>query len=218
MRVNSYFLLPLSDRRGIDTALILQGKQGYKKSTFFKILAGDYFDDSLGVVSDKDERLKLHRSWFIEWSELESIFRRGDVSQTKAFLSSSIDAVRPPYCRQTQDFARASIIVATTNKDEFLSDETGNRRFWIIPVQKRINVKLLAKERDAIWAAAVSAYKSGEQWWLDYEAEIEAETIAEELQTSDPWLEPIVSFTQHREWVLLSDLLNHLQFEVVVHM
>jgi predicted P-loop ATPase len=108
--------------------------------------------------------------------------------------------------------------VATTNKDEFLSDETGNRRFWIIPVQKRINVKLLAKERDAIWAAAVSAYKSGEQWWLDYEAEIEAETIAEEFQTSDPWLEPIVSFTQHREWVLLSDLLNHLQVEVVVNM
>jgi predicted P-loop ATPase len=46
----------------------------------------------------------------------------------------------------------------------------------------------LAKERDAIWAAAVSAYKSGEQWWLDYEDEIEAETIAEEFQTSDPWL------------------------------
>src|SRR6476661_4140043 len=56
----------------LDTALILQGKQGYKKSTFFKILAGDYFDDSLGAVSDKDERLKLHRAWFVEWSELES--------------------------------------------------------------------------------------------------------------------------------------------------
>ena len=80
----------------LDTALILQGKQGFKKSIFFKILAGDYFDDSLGAVSDKDERLKLHRSWFIEWSELESIFQRRDVSQTKAFLSSSIDAVRPP--------------------------------------------------------------------------------------------------------------------------
>lgn len=148
----------------LDTALILQGKQGFKKSTFFKILAGDYFDDSLGAVSDKDERLKLHRFWFIEWSELESIFKGRDVSQTKAFLSSSIDAVRPPYCRDTQDFARASIIVATTNKDEFLSDETGNRRFWIIPVKKRIDTKLLRKERNAIWAAAVLAYKSGEQW------------------------------------------------------
>jgi len=168
----------------------------------------------LGAVSDKDERLKLHRAWFVEWSELESIFKRRDVSNTKAFLSSSIDAVRPPYCRDTQDFPRASVIVATTNKDEFLSDETGNRRFWIIPVQKRIDTKLLAKERDAIWAAAVSAYKSGETWWLDYDEELTAETIAQEFQTSDPWLEPIVSFTQNREWVILGDLLNHLQVDL----
>jgi predicted P-loop ATPase len=198
----------------LDTALILQGKQGFKKSTFFQILAGEYFDDSLGAVSDKDERLKLHRAWFVEWSELESIFKRRDVSQTKAFLSSAIDAIRPPYCRDTQDFKRASIIVATTNKDEFLSDETGNRRFWIIPVQKRINIKRLAKERDAIWAAAVAAYKSGETWWLEDDEEVTAETIAQEFQTTDPWLEPIVSFTQHRDWVLLGDLLNHLQVDL----
>jgi len=203
-----------SDKRGLDTALILQGKQGFKKSTFFKILAGDYFDDSLGAVSDKDERLKLHRSWFIEWSELESIFKRRDVSQTKAFLSSSIDAVRPPYCRDTQDFARASIIVATTNKDEFLSDETGNRRFWIIPVKKRIDTKMLRQERDAIWAAAVLAYKSGEQWWLDYEDEEKAETIAGEFQTSDPWMDTITNYTEYREWLLMGDLLNHLQVDL----
>jgi predicted P-loop ATPase len=198
----------------LDTALILQGKQGFKKSTFFKVLAGDYFDDSLGAVSDKDERLKLHRAWFVEWSELESIFKRRDVSNTKAFLSSSIDAVRPPYCRDTQDFPRASIIVATTNKDEFLSDETGNRRFWIIPVQKRIDIKLLAKERDAIWAAAHAAYKAGETWWLEYDEELTAETIAQEFQTTDPWLEPIVNYTEHRDWVLLGDLLNHLQVDL----
>jgi predicted P-loop ATPase len=198
----------------LDTALILQGKQGFKKSTFFKILAGDYFDDSLGSVSDKDERLKLHRSWFIEWSELESIFKRRDVSQTKAFLSSSIDAVRPPYCRDTQDFARASIIVATTKKDEFLSDETGNRRFWIIPVKKRIDTKMLRQERDAIWAAAVLAYKSGEQWWLDYEDEEKAETLAGEFRTSDPWMDTITNYTEYREWLLMGDLLNHLQVDL----
>jgi predicted P-loop ATPase len=139
----------------------LQGDQGFQKSTFFKILAGGiYFDDSLGAVSDKDERLKMHRAWFVEWSELETIFSRRDVSATKGFLSSAVDMLRPPYHRDTQDFPRASIIVGSTNKDEFLSDETGNRRFWVIPVKKKIDVDLLAQERDAIWAAAVLAYKS----------------------------------------------------------
>jgi hypothetical protein len=104
--------------------------------------------------------------------------------------------------------------VATTNKDEFLSDETGNRRFWIIPVKKRINTKLLRQERDAIWAAAVLAYKSGEQWWLDYEDEEKAETIAGEFQTSDPWMDTITNYTEYREWLLMGDLLNHLQVDL----
>jgi Predicted P-loop ATPase and inactivated derivatives len=198
----------------LDTALILQGKQGFKKSSFFKSLAGDYFDDSLGAVSDKDERLKLHRAWFVEWSELESIFKRRDVSQTKAFLSSAVDAIRPPYCRDTQDFARSSIIVATTNKDEFLSDETGNRRFWIVPIKKRINIDLLKQERDAIWAAAVLAFESGEEWWLEYDEEIAAEIMAEEFQTSDPWQDTIVSYIENREFVRVGDLLLHLQVDL----
>ncbi|NKB18737.1 MAG: hypothetical protein HC770_13175 [Pseudanabaena sp. CRU_2_10] len=49
----------------VDTSLILQGKQGVGKSSFFKVLASEpWFDDSLGNVSDKDERLKLHKVWF----------------------------------------------------------------------------------------------------------------------------------------------------------
>jgi len=198
----------------LDTALILQGKQGFKKSTFFKILAGEYFDDSLGAVSDKDERLKLHRAWFVEWSELESIFKRRDVSQTKAFLSSAVDAVRPPYCRDTQDFARSSVICATTNKDEFLSDETGNRRFWIIPIKKRIDIEMLKQERDAIWGAAILAFDRGEEWWLQHDEELAAESLAEEFQTSDPWQEAIVTYTEHKDWVRIGDLLLHLQVDL----
>ncbi len=199
----------------IDTVMILQGKQGYRKSTFFKILAGDkYFDDSLGTVSDKDERLKLHQAWFVEWAELESVFRRRDVSATKAFLSTGTDKIRPPYCRDIEDFNRPSIIVATTNKQEFLADETGNRRFWVIPVKHRIDTKLLKKERDAIWAAAMLAYKSGEEPCLEYEDEETAEHIAQEFQSSDPWEDVIENYIEHRGYIRLSDLLTHLQVDL----
>ncbi len=193
----------------VDTALILQGDQGFQKSTFFKILAGGiYFDDSLGAVSDKDERLKMHRAWFVEWSELETIFSRRDVSATKAFLSSSVDALRPPYHRDTQDFPRASIIVGSTNKDEFLSDETGNRRFWVVPVKKKIDVELLAQERDAIWAAAVLAYKSGEKWWLTPE---EDDFLAEANQgwlATDVWESAILNHLEDKSTCTITDLLT----------
>jgi predicted P-loop ATPase len=135
----------------MDTALILQGKQGVGKSSFFKVLAGeDWFDDSLGHISDKDERLKLHVTWFIEWAELESVFKRRDLASVKAFLTCSRDYIRPPYGRSVQAFDRPSIIVGTTNQDEFLGDSTGNRRFWVIPVQQEVDLKLLRTERDRI--------------------------------------------------------------------
>ncbi|MBD1859286.1 MULTISPECIES: VapE domain-containing protein [Leptolyngbya] len=201
----------------VDTALILQGKQGAGKSTFFKLLAGgnQYFDDSLGNVSDKDEKLKLHRVWFVEWAELETVFRRKDVASTKAFLSSSTDFVRPPYGRDTEEMLRSSVIVGTTNQDEFLSDSTGNRRFWVIPVLKDIDTELLEAERDRIWAAAVALYKSGEQHWLTDLEEVAASGIAEQFQTSDPWTDPVLSYTGDRDFVTTKEILDKpLQIEV----
>ena len=193
----------------VDTALILQGDQGFQKSTFFKILAGGiYFDDSLGAVSDKDERLKMHRAWFVEWSELETIFSRRDVSATKAFLSSAVDMLRPPYHRDTQDFPRASIIVGSTNKDEFLSDETGNRRFWVIPVKKKIDIELLTQERNAIWAAAVLAYKSGEQWWLTPEEDALLAQANQGWQATDVWEEAILNHLHDKSACTIAELLE----------
>jgi predicted P-loop ATPase len=193
----------------VDTALILQGNQGFQKSAFFKVLAGGiYFDDSLGAVSDKDERLKLHRAWFIEWAELETVFSRKDVSATKAFLSCSVDALRPPYHRDIEDFPRASIICGSTNKNEFLSDETGNRRFLVVPVQKKIDVALLTQERGAIWAAAVAAYKSGERWWLTPEEDAFLAQANQTWQTTDSWEVAILKHLQDKPTCTISDLLT----------
>jgi predicted P-loop ATPase len=193
----------------VDTALILQGDQGFQKSSFFKILAGGiYFDDSLGSASDKDERLKMHRVWVVEWSELETVFSRRDVSATKAFLSSSVDALRPPYHRDIQDFPRASIIVGSTNEDEFLSDKTGNRRFWVIPVNKKVDVDLLAQERDAIWAAAVLAYKSGEQWWLTPEEEALLAQANQGWLATDSWETAILNYLDNKSTCTIAELLE----------
>jgi predicted P-loop ATPase len=194
-----------------DTALILQGKQGFFKSSFFRILAGaEWFDDSLGAISDKDERLKLHRVWFVEWSELETIFRRKDVSQAKAFLSSATDHLRPPYGRTVECLSRHSVIVGTTNLDEFLSDSTGNRRFWVIPVCKPIDTQALKAERDRIWAAAVALYKAGHQWHLNPQEEIIAEAIAKEFQTRDPWHDLIAAYAASRSVIAIREVLGEL--------
>lgn len=101
----------------MDTALILQGKQGYLKSTFFNTLAGKWFDDSLGdAASNKDERLKLRASWLLEWSELERAFSKRSTSDVKAFMSCRVDNLRVPYGRTVEAFPRHCILVGTSNR------------------------------------------------------------------------------------------------------
>ncbi len=195
----------------VDTVCILAGGQGVGKSTFWKILASeDWFDDSVGSTSDKDERLKIHQAWFIEWAELESVFKRKDISAVKAFITTQTDTVRPPYGRSFVEMQRPSIIVGSTNESEFLADATGNRRYWVIPIQcAAIPLEQLAENRDRIWAAAFHAFKSGEQWGLPPELRQVAAADALNYASADPWEDAVLDYCHERELVTTSEVLGN---------
>lgn len=93
-----------------------------------------------------------------------------------------------PYGRTVEAFPRHCILVGTSNEEEFLTDPTGDRRFWVIPVQKTIDCQLLAQERDKIWAAAVALYRKGEQWWLTSQEEAQSSELNQPFHVEDPWL------------------------------
>jgi len=195
----------------VDTVCILAGAQDAGKSSFWRVLASDdWFDDSVGSVSDKDERLKLHQSWIVEWAELEAVFKRKDISAVKAFITTQTDQIRPPYGRTVKAFSRPSIIVGTTNFNEFLADPTGNRRFWVVPVQKdRIPLDDLAGERDRIWAAATHAFMQGESWQLSSDMKEQAKEAAHEFELSDPWEEAVLNYVADKQKITATDILTH---------
>lgn len=180
----------------VDTALILQGPQGYLKSTFFEVISNGWFEDTFRDVTDKDDLLKMHSAWFVEWAELENVFGKRDVSLVKAFLSTKKEPIRTPYARQPQTYQRASIIVGSTNQDEFLSDATGARRYWVIPVSQRIDIEALKQERDQIWAAAVAAYRASEPWWLTDSEEKESAEFVGAYTSRDPWEDAIAAYVR----------------------
>lgn len=151
----------------MDTALILVGTQGWLKSTFFAQLFGqEYFGDTVIDLKSKDALLALHRCWCYEWQEL-STYRHADTEQVKGFLSAQADYVRPPYGRTTEYKKRWTVIVGSTNDEEFLTDPTGSRRFWPVRVPEAINLAWLRDHRDEVWAEAAAAYRAGEPWWFD---------------------------------------------------
>lgn len=178
----------------VDTALVLVGQQGHRKSTFFSVLGGEWFNDSQIDIRNKDSMLQLAASWIYEWGEIEQITNAREASEVKAVLSSRKDLFRPPYERGVQAVPRGCVLVGTTNQAQFLNDETGSRRFWVIPAPTKINVEGLAAARDQLWAEAVAAYEGGEFWWLEEHEDREREADAERYQQSSPWEDEIMSW------------------------
>lgn len=120
-----------------DYTMILQGKQGIGKSTFLRLMALDdaWFNDSLDSLDSDKAVQSLTGSWIIELAELKSLARTaGGVESVKRFLSATQDKYRVPYERRADTFYRQCVFAGTTNRADFLQDETGNRRFLIVQI------------------------------------------------------------------------------------
>ena len=199
-----------------DTALVLQGEQGIHKSTFFNVLGGQWFDDSMGDGRKKDDLIILHKSWIQEWGEIERVFGKRQAGEIKAFLVRKKDIFRPPYGRTALEFPRHGIIVGTVNGNQFLVDPTGDRRYQVIPIQtNKIDIKRLEQERDSIWSAAVRAYRNGEQWWLTDEEQKLSNENNQQFRSVDEWESAIANYLENRVQVSVTEILQNLfEFEL----
>jgi hypothetical protein len=174
----------------MDDCLVLYGAQGIGKSTFCRILASagdEWFRDTAINVDNKDTYQQL-LTWIYEWPELEANKERDkEGSKVKALLSSQEDNFRPPYGREVVANPRRCVIVGTTNKEQILTDPTGNRRFWIIRCgENRINREQLLQWRDQIWAEATFLFKKGERWHLVGEEEVWRDEANKDHEDRDP--------------------------------
>ena len=171
-----------------DCVLILVGPQGARKSTTFRILGSpEYFCDTPMDIGSSNAYMQIHRAWIYEVAELDSI-RRARNSSTKAFLSAQEDTFRLPYARQTVTLKRHTVFCGTTNKAEFITDETGSRRYWPVQVGK-MDTDWTEHNRTQLWSEAVIAYKNGEKWYLENETQEELNEQSSDFRQFDPWYE-----------------------------
>lgn len=191
----------------VDAMLILEGGQGVGKSSALRVLTGEsWFGDALPDMGSKDAATYLRGKWIVEIAELTAV-RRADLEQVKAFLTRQEERYRPPYGRTEVFEPRRCVFAGTTNSSDYLRDETGNRRFWPVRVGT-IDLDAIEDNRDQLWAEAVVAYQSGENWWLEGEAENQSVIAQSERQEDDAWVSIVSDFAAGKSEVACRQVLN----------
>ena len=115
-----------------DYMLVLQGRQGIGKSTFLKKLAiNPEWYGTIGAAHMQDTKLlgeDAAGKIILEYEELDGI-RKTTAEKLKATISRDKDQYRKAYSVLSEDNPRKYVLSGTTNKGQYLSDETGNRRY-----------------------------------------------------------------------------------------
>lgn len=147
-----------------DYMMILEGGQGMGKSTLCRVLGLDWFADTGLVLGDKDSYQNLQGVLVYEWGELDSL-TRSEVTKVKQFISSQKDRFRASFDRRPKDYPRQVVFIGTTNESHYLSDPTGNRRFWPVRVTKFIDLDWLRANLDQLLAEALTYVEAGERFF-----------------------------------------------------
>ena len=153
----------------LEGILVLQGAQGLGKTLWFKRLCdynkGWLLEGATLNPSDKDSVKRAVSHWIVELGEIESTFKKSDIDQLKAFVTSKTDELRLPYDRAFTTYQRRTAFYASVNAREFLTDTSGNRRFWVLAV-KEINVNH-GVNMQQLWAQVKETmYVAGQKNWF----------------------------------------------------
>lgn len=150
-----------------DEMVVLIGGQGVGKSTFVEWLnmSSEYFNDIITIKGQKGME-SIQGRFVCEMGELKALKEVGE-DEAKGFLSRRSDNYRAPYDKYILDHPRKCIFIGTTNNEEFLTDHTGNRRYYPITCYS-IASDLFDNEEDLkneilqCWSEAKYLYELGE--------------------------------------------------------
>lgn len=135
-----------------DEVLALESPQGYRKSSSLRVLGTPWHVETTHSIDNKDFYLLLAQNIIVEFSEGE-IMDRASVNKLKAEITKTEDQLRPPYERGMVKFLRSCVFAVTTNRLE-LKDDTGNRRWLPVQLQKIADIDWLVENKDQLYAEA----------------------------------------------------------------
>ena len=118
-----------------DVCVLIGTKQGEGKSTFARWLAiqDEFFTEVTEIEGQKGFEA-IEGAWICEIAELLAVTKSKEVEAVKSYITKLVDRYRRPFDRRTTDHKRQCVFIGTTNKEQFLTDKTGNRRWYPVKV------------------------------------------------------------------------------------
>jgi predicted P-loop ATPase len=141
-------------------------------------------------MTSKDAQIALMGKWCVLLDEMET-WTKADHPIAKQFISRRIEKFRLPYDKFESEYPRQCVFAGTLNPvDGFLSDPTGNRRYWAVTVTGTIDIERLQKTRISCGQKHTN-YRNAEKWWFKEEL---AKPYQEVRLQEDIWTSRVGSY------------------------
>jgi hypothetical protein len=185
-----------------DMVPILRGPQGLRKSSAVAAIVPhhDFFTELDLSVRDDDMSRLMRGKLVAELGELKGLHNR-EVEAVKAFITRRYENWIPKYREFATNFPRRLLFIGTTNRHEFLADDTGNRRWLPLECvgvdvgedEPKADVGAVERDRLQLWAEARERWTACGVLWQ--EAERLAGAEHDQYRITDSWEEVV------REWL-----------------
>ena len=191
----------------VDTMVTLEGEQGVGKSKLVRAIFGE---DWRCEITEAPGALDFYQcmagKWVGEFSEL-SAMGRVDQNRVKQALTSTCDTYRSSYGHKAQTHPRQFIFIGNTNKEEYLFDETGARRY--LPIECReIDSEAAGAIRDQLFAEAMFRFGAGEKWH-DIPGAAEEQ---EKRYQFDSWQDHVGKYLENKSRVTMTEIMEEALF------
>lgn len=202
----------------IDWMLITIGPGGTGKTSMPAVMFQGNYQPIYGEQNDKDLHMLMHSKLCIGFDEMDSFGRR-EAGMMRALITQTSDSFRPPYEPSVENFPRRFIIYGCGNKEIFLHDQDGQRRYSILKVARKLDFKMLESIRAQLWAEAWAVYNAGGcDYWevkgnVENAAQFEIPNLMQERIETFLWQQKKVKHggnVAESVWFVMSQLTDHL--------
>lgn len=187
----------------LDYMPILQGVQGNKKSSAFRVIGGEWFTEMHSDIKHKDFFQDMRGMMLCELTELDQM-ERGSTGKLKGIITNRVDTYRVPYEAKSRGFKRQCVLIGATNRDDWNKDDTGARRFWPVKCSD-IDIVWLTLNREQLFAEAMARYTMGECYWQVPDEE--AKRLQDEARERELWHEAIAQYIASKTFVTPAEIL-----------